>query len=43
MHPFSPGRGLWALLCEYCHAAHEIGFGLGRGQKYATATRRKVD
>jgi hypothetical protein len=43
MHPDSPGRGLWALLCVACHPEHGVGFGMGRGQKYETKSRTKVE
>lgn len=42
-HPDSPWRGKWGLLCVSCHAAHGVGFGLGRGQKYETKSRNKVE
>ena len=31
--------GSWALMCEECHRAHGKGLGIGRGQKYLTATK----
>ena len=35
--------GLWALMCETCHAKVGKGLGCGKGQKYLTATKELVE
>ena len=43
---FVDGRtrnGQWALLCTQCHKDIGVGFGLGKGQKYRSTDRIKVE
>lgn len=36
-------HGPWANMCESCHKVHGVGIGTGKGQRYETATMRKID
>ena len=43
---FVDGRttgGPWALMCPYHHKHHGVGLGLGKGQKYDSKTRVKLE
>lgn len=35
--------GKWALMCEKCHKQHGSGLGIGKAQKYFTATGEGVE
>jgi len=35
--------GPWAIMCPMCHRDKGTGLGVGRGQKYNTATLEKVE
>lgn len=36
-------RGSWALMCPFCHIFYGVGLGTGKGQKYNSKTREKVE
>ena len=43
---FVDGRtvhGPWAIMCEVCHKTHGVGLGTGKGQKYDTKTKEKLE
>ena len=35
--------GPWAMMCETCHIRYGRGLGMGKGQKYLTSTREKIE
>lgn len=35
--------GYWADMCLPCHRVQGVGLGLGKGQRYDTATRVKLE
>lgn len=37
-----PG-GQWGIMCDRCHRLHGVGLGTGKGQKYDSKTREKID
>ena len=36
-------RGPWGLFCPYCCSEMDITFGTGRGQKYDSITKEKME
>jgi len=36
-------HGPWALMCEGCHKLQGVGIGTGRGQRYDSKTREKIE
>ena len=36
-------EGPWALMCPDCFKKHGVGLGVGKGQKFDTKTKKKIE